>query len=53
MTDEQGGRGGQKVPWIHCPAACLFVHRDCKPEILVVPRREMVLGYVLCLVELV
>lgn len=36
------------MPWVRCLAAFLFVHRAWKPEVLIVPQREMVLGSELC-----
>lgn len=39
------------MPWVRCLAAFLFVHRACKPEVHIVPQREMVLGSELCPVE--
>lgn len=50
--DGSVGRERRAAP-VRCLAACLFAHRACKPEILVVPRGRWFWANALCSVELV
>lgn len=50
MDGEAGGAGGALDP---LPATLLFAHSAWKPEVLVMPLREVVMSSDLCLVVLV